>query len=45
MAWLVIQRQMVCGMLVSEPQTGRTEVDNQEIRGALERMMGVFELE
>ena len=45
MAWVVIQRQMVCVMSVYGPQTGRTEVEKQGFRDALERIVGMAELE
>ena len=45
MAWVVIQRQMVCVMSVYGPQTRRTGVEKQEFRDALERMMGMVELD
>ena len=41
MAWLMIRKQMMCVMFVYRPQTGRME----EFRDALERMMGLVELE
>ena len=43
-AWVVIQRQMVCVMSVDGPQTGRTGAEKQELRDALEWMMGIVEL-
>ena len=44
MAWVVIQRQMVCIMSVYGSQTGRTGTE-QEFRDTLERMIGMFELD
>ena len=44
MAWLVIQRQIVCVMSAFGPQTGRTGVEKQDFRDALEKMMGMVEL-
>ena len=44
MAWMVVQRQIVCVMSVYGPQTGRTGAEKQEFREALEWMMGMFEL-
>ena len=44
MPWLVIQRQMVCVISVYGLQTGRTGVEKQEFRDALQRMMGLVEL-
>ena len=36
---------MVCVISVYGPQTGHIEAENQEFRDALERMMGIVELE
>ena len=43
-AWVVVQRQVVCVMLVYGPQTGRTGAEKQELKDTLERMMGMVEL-
>ena len=45
MAWLVVQRQMMCVMPVYEPQTARIGADKQEFRDALETTMGMVELD
>ena len=45
MAWLIITKQMMCVMSVYGPQTGRMEAEKEEFRDALERMMGLVELE
>ena len=45
MAWLMIWKQMMCVMSVYGPQTGRMEAEKVEFRDALERMMGLVELE
>ena len=36
---------MICVMPVNTPRAGRTGAENQEFRDALERMMGVVELD
>ena len=45
MAWLMIRKQIMCVMSVYGPQTGRMEAEKEEFRDALERMMGLVELE
>ena len=45
MAWLMIRKQMMCVMSVYGPQTRRTEAEKEEFRDALERMIGLVELE
>ena len=45
MAWLIIRKQMMCVMSVYGPQTGRMEAEKEEFRDALERIMGLVELE
>ena len=45
MAWLMIRKQMMCVMLVYGPHTGRTKAEKEEFRDALERMIGLVELE
>ena len=45
MAWVMIQRQMVCVMSVYGPQTGRTGEKEQEFRDTPEKMMGKVVLE
>ena len=45
MAWLMIVKQMMCVMSVYGPQTGRTEAEKEEFMDALERLMGLLELE
>ena len=46
MAWVVIQRQTVCVIIsVYGPQAGRTRAEKQECRDALERMLGMVELD
>ena len=41
----MIRKQLVCGMSVYGPQTGRTEEVKQEFRDSLEMMIGMAELE
>ena len=45
MAWLIIRKQLMCVMSVYGPQTGRMEAEKEEFRDALERMIGLVELE
>ena len=45
MAWLMIRKQMMCVMSVYRTQTGRMGAEKEEFRDALERMMGLVELE
>ena len=45
MAWLIIRKQMMCVMSVYGPQMGRMEAEKEEFRDALERIMGLVELE
>ena len=45
MAWLIIRKQMMCVMSVYGPRTGRMEAEKEEFRDALEKMMGLVELE
>ena len=45
MAWLMIRKQLMCVMSVYGPQMGRMEAEKEEFRDALERMMGLLELE
>ena len=45
MAWLIIRKQLMCVMSVYGPQTGRTDAEKEEFRDALERMIGLVELE
>ncbi|KAI0218475.1 hypothetical protein LSAT2_029827 [Lamellibrachia satsuma] len=45
MTWLMIRKQMMCVMSVYGPQTGRMEAEKEEFRDALERMIGLVELE
>ncbi|KAI0242212.1 Serine/threonine-protein kinase Nek10 [Lamellibrachia satsuma] len=45
MAWLIIRKQLMCVMSVYGPQTGRTEAEKEEFGDALERMIGLVELE
>ena len=44
MAWPIVRKQMMCVMYVYGPRTGRMEADKEEVRNALERMMGLMEL-
>ena len=45
MAWVVIQKQIVCVTSVYGPQMGRSGVEKQEFRDTLERIMGMVELD
>ena len=45
MAWLMIRKEMMCVMSVYGPQTGRMEAEKEEFIDALERMVGLVELE
>ena len=41
----MIRKKIICVMYVYGPHTGRMEAETEEFRDALERMMGLVELE
>ena len=44
-AWLMIRKQMMCVISVYGPRTGRMEAEKEEFMDALERLMGLVDLE
>ena len=45
MACILIWKHMICVMYVYGPQKRRMEAEKEEVRDALERMMGLVELD
>ena len=38
--WMIVQKQLMCGISVYGPQTGSTEAEKQHFRNEVENMMG-----